>query len=156
MEDLYKSLLSSSDTLTEQFANQVFDLTEPEGPVLMLVSPDYQVRANHPTRASFLHDRPEVVKEICSHIEDGFDPCVAGVEGGCIIGTQLATEQAHCGYFLIFLPGYNCETIQTNMDLAELILAQSRIIMELLDKNNQLHHLQLSHLSRKSTVLSSR
>lgn len=155
MEDLYKSLLSSSDTLSEQFAGQLFDLTEPEGPVLILVDPGYKVRANHPNRAGFLHEQPEILREICSHIEDGFDPCVAGVEGGSVIGIQLSTEKCHCGYFLIYLPGYQRETIEANMDLVELVLAQSLIICQLLEKNNQLHHLQLSHLSRNSAVLNS-
>lgn len=153
MEELYKSLLSCPATLSEQFAGEVFDLTEPEGPVLILVDPNYTVRANHPNRAGFLHDRPEIIREICSHIEDGFDPCMGGVEGGCIIGTQLATENTHCGYFLVFFPGYQRETLEANMDLTELVLSQSLVICRLLEKNNQLHHLQLSHLSRSSVVL---
>jgi hypothetical protein len=54
------------------------------------------------------------------------------------------------------LPGYRSETVQANMDLFELLLAQVQLICQLIEKNNQLHHQQLSGLSQNSTLLCSR
>ena len=156
MEELYKSLLSGVDTLTEQFKSHLFGMTELEGPVLMLVNDQGELCANHPNRVAFLSEEPNVLSVICRQIDDGYDPCVYAVESGCVIGTQLATETTDCGRFLIFLPGYRSETVQANMDLFELLLAQVQLICQLIEKNNQLHHQQLSGLSQNSAVLCSR
>ena len=154
MENLYKSLLSSADTLTEQLKGHLFGMTELEGPVLIFVDEQHQFCANHPSRISFLSETPDLLSAICRQIDDGYDPCAYEVEDGCIVGTQLATETTHCGYFLIFLPGYRSETLQANMDLFELLLAQTQLVCQLIEKNNQLHHLQLTGMSKKSVVLS--
>lgn len=156
MEELYKSLLSGVDTLLEQFKGYLFDMTELEGPVLMLVDERGELSANHPSRVVFLNEEPGVLTAICSQIDDGYDPCVCPVEGGCVIGTQLATEKTHCGYFLIFLPGYRSETVHANMDLFELLLGQVQLICQLIEKNNHLHQQQLASLTENSTVLCAR
>ena len=153
MEELFQSLLSGVDTLTGQLKSHLFEMTEPEGPVLMLVDAHGECCVNHPGRVAFLDECPDVLPTICRQIADGYDPCVYAVEDGCVIGTQLTTERADCGYFLIFLPGYRSETVQTNMDLFELLLAQVQVICQLTEKNNRLHHQRLSGLSGKSAVL---
>jgi hypothetical protein len=153
MENLYQSLFSDPQMPVEQFKREVFTLTDPEGPVLIFVDDRYQPYANHAGRAAFLYENPEILPALCQQIDDGCDPCVYPVKGGCIVGTQMATEQSHCGYFLVFLPGYTSQTVQSNMDMAELLVAQAQLIFQLIEKNNQLHCLQLSHLSRSSQRL---
>ena len=153
MEELYKSLIAGTETLRGQLQKHLFGLTEPEGPVLILVNHKRQCTMNHPGRAGFLQKNTDVLSDICIQIDDGYDPCVCAVEGGAVIGTQLSTESADCGYLLIFMPGYSADTIQENMDLFEVILGQAQVICHLLEKNNQLHHAELSGLSRQSAVL---
>jgi hypothetical protein len=131
-------------------------MTELEGPVLIIVNDQGEFCANHPSRVAFLNERPEVLSAICSQIDDGYDPCVYAVEDGCVVGTQLATEMTDCGRFLVYLPGYRSETVQANMDLFEILLAQMQLICHLIEKNNRLHHQQLSGLSQNSEVLCSR
>lgn len=155
MEELYKSLVSGAGMLTEQLKGHLFEMTELEGPVLILVDGRGRVCANHPSRASFLSESPELLRVICGQIDDGADPCVYEVDDGCLVGTQLATETTPCGYFLMFLPGYRAQTVQANMDLFELLLAQTQLICQLIEKNNKLHHLQLTGMSRNSAVLCS-
>ncbi len=156
MDELYQSLLSGAETLTAQLKGHLFEMSEPGWPVLIVVDGHRQVHVNHSGRAVFLHDSPDILPEICDRIDDGYDPCVYAVDGGCVIGTQLATENTDCGYFLIFMPGYQQETIQTNMDLFEMILAQTQLICGLIEKNNKFHHASLSHMSQRSSVLCSR
>ena len=156
MEELYKSLLSDTSMLTEQLKGHLFETTELEGPALILIDNQGRFCANHPSRTAFLSETPNLLTHICGQIDDGNDPCVYEVDNGCLVGTQLMTETAHCGYFLVFLPGYRGETVQANMDLFELLLAQTQIICNLIEKNNQLHHLQLTEMSRNSAVLYSR
>ena len=155
MDELYKSLLSGVDTLTEQFKGHLFGMTELEGPVLMLINDQGELCANHPSRVAFLNEHADILSAICGQIDDGYDPCVYEVEGGCVIGTQLTAEKTNCGRFLIFLPEYRSETVQANMDLFELLLAQVQLICQLIEKNNRLHHQQLSGLSQNSSVLCS-
>lgn len=157
MEEIYKSLLSDADTVIEQLKGHLFGMTELEGPVIALVNNEGELCANHPSRIAFLKkEDPEALSAICRQIDDGYDPCVYAVEGGCIIGTQLITESTDCVRFLLFLPGYLNETVQANMDLFELLLSQVQLICQLIEKNNRMHHRELSDLSRKSTVLCSR
>lgn len=153
MEELYKSLLSGANMLTEQLKGHLFEMTELEGPVLILVDEQYRHCANHPSRVSFLSETPETLSTICRQIDDGYEPCTFEIEGGCVVGAQLATETTHCGYFLIFLPGYRSQAVQANMDLFELLLAQTQLICQLIEKNNRLHHRHLTGMSRNSAVL---
>jgi len=155
MEELYKSLISGTETLMGQLQGHLFGMTEPEGPVLILVNSQRQYSMNHPGRVQFLQEGPEILSAICEQIDDGYDPCVCAVDGGAVIGVQLATEYTDCGYLLIFMPGYQTDTIERNMDLFELVLAQTQVICHLLEKNNQLHQVHLSGMSRQSSVLCS-
>lgn len=154
MEEIYKSMFSGAELLTEQFTRQMFEIAGQDGTVLIVTDGKGSLSVNHLSRAAFLQDEPERLTSICHQIDDGDDPCVCKVEGGCVVGTQLATENAHCGYFLIFLPGYTTQTVYANMDLIELTLAQAQYICQLIEKNNQLHHMKLHHLSKTSRVLS--
>ena len=154
MKDIYKSLFSSNALLSEQFVRQIFELSNPDGAVLIYVSENYDYQTNYPNRAAFLHEEPECLSSICNQIDDGDDPCVCVVDGGCVVGTQLSTEKVNCGYFLMFLSGYTNQTVQANMDVIELVLAQAQLICQFIEKNNALHHLQLEHLSKTSKVLS--
>lgn len=154
MEDIYKSLLSDSELLAKQVSGRLFELSVPEGPVMIYVNEKREFQTTDAMRAGFLHEQPERLAEICDRIDDGDDPCLCALDEGCVVGTQLATERTHCGYFLLFLPGYTSQTVQVNLDVFELVLAQAQLVCELIDKNNQLHHLQLSHLSKTSKLLS--
>lgn len=155
MEELYKSLISGSDTLIGQLENHFFGMTESDGPVLIFVNSQRKFSANHPGKTSFLHEKPDILKDICGRIDDGDDPCVYRVEAGCLVGTQLATEYADYGYLLVFMSGYQKDTMQANMDLFELILAQTQLICHLLEKNNRLHHTHLSGMRDSSPLLCS-
>lgn len=129
---------------------EVFGLTEPEGPVLIFVDNRYQVYANYSERVLFLREKPDIVQHLCRRIDDGNDPCVLPMNGGCTAGTQLADEQGHWGYFLVFLPGYTRQTAQANMDLIELVLAQAQLIFGLIGKNSRFSDLQASRSIRTS------
>ena len=153
MEEIYKSLFSGNDLLSEQVARHLFDLSAPDGPVMIYVNPYRRFQTTDSVRTAFLNEDPEQLSSICNQIDDGDDPCICVLGGGCVVGTQLSTERTHCGYFLLYLPGYTSQTIQVNLDIFELVLAQAQLICQLVEKNNQLHHLQLAHLSKVSKVL---
>jgi len=72
MEELYKSLLSGVDTLTEQFKGHLFDMTELEGPVLMLVNDKGALCATHPSRVAFLNEDDVILSVLCGQVDDGY------------------------------------------------------------------------------------
>ncbi len=154
MEEFYQSLFSDAELLSKQVAGRLFELSVPDGPVMIYVDEKRAYQTTDTMRAAFLQDEPERLASICDQIDDGDDPCVCVFGDGCVLGTQLVTERMHCGYFLLYLPGYTGQTVQMNLDVFELILAQAQLVCELIDKNNQLHHLQLAHLSKTSKILS--
>ncbi len=154
MEDIYRSLFSSTDLLWEQVVRQMFELSAPEGAVMIFADEKHHYQANYPSRVPFLNEDSGQFSAICRQIDDGDDPCVCVVDGGCVVGTQMLTEKVNCGYFLVFLPGYTSQTVQVNMDIIELLLAQAQLICQLIEKNNQLHHMQLDHMRKTSQVLS--
>lgn len=154
MEAIYKGLFDSSELLIDQIRGQLFSLVGSEGPALVVVDTDRRLKTSHPGRMGFLlGDNERLLDEMCSRLDDGEDPLVIKVKGGCLAACQLATERTHCGYLLVFLEDYTPETAGANMRLIELILSQAQLICELVEKNNQLHHLRLVHLSRTSEVL---
>lgn len=147
-------MFDSSNLLTEQIRGYLFNLVGTEGPVLVVVDTDRRVQASHPGKVGFLlADNQRLLDEICGRLDDGEDPLVLKVKGGCVAACQLGTERVHCGYFLVLLEGYTPETVGANMRLVEMILSQAQLVCELVEKNNQLHQLRLVHLSRTSEVL---
>ena len=154
MEEIYKDMFDSSHLLAGQIRGHLFDLVGPEGPALILIDTDRRFQASHPGRIGFLlGDNRRLIEEMCTRLDDGEDPLVIQVKGGCAAACQLATERLHCGYLIVFFEGYTPETVGANMAMVELILAQAQLVCELLEKNNQLHHLKLLHMSRTSNVL---
>jgi hypothetical protein len=154
MESIYKDMFGSSHLLAEQIRGHLFNLIGPEGLMLVIIDTDRRLQSSHPGRVGFLLGENErLVEEICNRLDDGEDPLVIKVKGGCVAACQLGTERVHCGYLLVYLEGYAPETVGANMSLVEMILAQAQLVCELVEKNNQLHHLKLLHLSRTSEVL---
>ncbi|MCE5187345.1 MAG: hypothetical protein LLF76_14595 [Planctomycetaceae bacterium] len=153
MEDLYRSLISAPQMVAKQFTGAIFDLATPDGPALVYVDPEFRITASH-LAAGFLSEDSASLKAICARIDDGDDPCILDVPGGCVLATQLLTEEFHLGYFMVFLRDYASETVHTNMELAELLLSEAQLICRLIGKNNKLHQSQLVNLSKRSSILS--
>ncbi len=151
MEQLYREILDCSGLLIDQVRGQLFGRLEPDGPVLIVADTRRQCKTSHPGRAGvLLSDNALWIDLICDRLDDGEDPLILPVNGGCVAACQLLTERTHCGYLLVYLEGYTPQTAEANRLLFELIFAQAEATCELIEKNNQLHHLQLVHLSRSS------
>lgn len=154
MESIYESLFSSGRLFSEQLARMMLSEVPEDGPWLILAGPDRNLWASDPARLSSCFPDENILLSFCDRIDDGQDPILTPIENGCLLGTELYTERINAGYLFVVLPGYTLQTAQTNMDLMELLVSQIRLICVLIEKNNQLHHLQLNHMSRTSNVLS--
>ena len=124
-----------SSVLNEQIAARLFSVLSDQGPFAVILDRD----GNHWPSDShrfekFFADR-KLLSHVCSSIDDGCDPVTICAGGATIVGTQLDTEWANCGYLLIALPDYTAESALANMDLVELILNQAQLIATLVEAN---------------------
>jgi hypothetical protein len=154
MESIYESLFSSGRLFSEQLARMMLPEVPEDGPWMILVGSDRNLWASDPVRMKACFPEQDRLLSFCDRIDDGQDPVLIPIEKGCLLGTELYTERINAGYLFVVLPGYTPQTAQVNMDLIELLFSQIRLICSLLEKNNQLHQLQLNHMSRTSSVLS--
>lgn len=156
MESVYESLFSSGRMLSEQLARCILPEIPESDLWLILADSDRNLRAGDENRLKKYFPEQDLLRSLCDRIDDGQDPVLASLEDGCLLGTELYTERINAGYLFLVLPGYTLQTVRVNMDLFELLFSQMRLICSLVEKNNQLHQLQLNHLSRSSGVLSGR
>ncbi len=154
MESIYETLFSSGRLFSEQLARLILPEVPEACPWLILVGPDKTLWASDEERLREQFPEGDELLSFCGRIDDGQDPVLVSIDGGCLLGTELYTERMNAGYLFLVLPGYTLQTARVNMDLAELLFSQMRLICSLVEKNNQLHHLQLNHMSRTSSVLS--
>ena len=154
MESIYQSLFSSGRLFREQLSRVMLPDVPEDGPWLILVGTDKSVFSSDPVRLKADFPEEDTLLSFCDRIDDGQDPVLIAIDKGCLIGTELYTERINAGYLFVVLPEYTLQTAQVNMDLMELLFSQIRLVCTLLEKNNQLHQLQLNHLSRTSGVLS--
>ena len=87
------------------------------------------------------------MREICAKIDDGAEPVITQIDDASITAAQLGTQQSNCGYVIIILKSYNPESILINFDLIEILLNQTCLIAELIERNNLLNELQMKHYS---------
>jgi hypothetical protein len=149
MEHLLQDILESPGLLIDQIRGHVFRAVSPDGPTLIIADRQRRWKTSHPGRAGlWAGPNAQLIEQVCDRLDDGEDPLMIEVKGGCLAACQLATSRVHCGYLLVYLQGYAAETAQANLPLFELIFAQAAAACELIEKNNQMHHLKLLHLSR--------
>ena len=143
---IYESLLSSPMMLNEQIAREVFEVM-PDGELLVVICDEKgNYWASDQSRfAKVITDQKEL-ERICTTIMDGCDPVIHDLDNCTIVATQLDTERTNCGCLFLILPAYTRQSTLANMEVIELLLSQLNLVARLIDKNNQLHRLQLKYL----------
>lgn len=146
--NIYDSLFSSSDMLNEQVAGELGEFMLAEGAFVTILDSEGNYWISGRERFSQFLPEGKQLKQTLAKLDDGFDPVIDQTAGCGFVVTQLSTERINCGYLFLVLPGYTAETTLANIEVIELLLGQVEVIARLIEKNNQLHHLQLKHLSK--------
>ena len=146
--DTCESLLSQSNTLNEQIAQEIFDILPEDGPIIIIFNRDGDRWQSDPEKSSRLNISESFLKGLCAKIDDGAEPIVTQVDDFGVVAAQLAAEQTNCGYVIIALPQYSPESTLINIDLIEILLNQIGLIAKLIEKNDLLYELQMKHYSR--------
>lgn len=149
MDALYESLFTSNHMVRNQFVRGLGPELADSSHWAVLVSPERELWSSDEGRLRRVFAERGIVDAICDRIDDGADPVLTPLEGGCVAACELYTETRSAGYLLLVLEGYSLETAKTNMDLIELLFSQFRMVCSLIEKNNQFHQLKLSGLSKR-------
>jgi len=144
---IYESLFSSPMLLNEQIAREVF-ATMPDGELLVVICDEKgNYWASDQSRFSKLFSDRQELERICTTIMDGCDPVIHDLDNCTIVATQLDAERTNCGCLFLVLPAYTRQSTLANMEVIELLLSQLNLVARLIEKNNQLHQMQLKYLS---------
>jgi hypothetical protein len=156
MDTIYQAILSSSQTLLGQVGRMLQTEQGDFGPFWVLLDDQKTVCAGDIQRlAEFVSDFEGVVR-CCTQVDDGLEPSICPAKNAVVAVGQFCTERNHYGYMALVLPGYTADTAQANLGLIEMLLAHLNLLLGAVEKNNQLHHKDLTRLSAQSPVLSKR
>jgi hypothetical protein len=150
---MYNDLLSSGCTLNDQIARQLFGILPENGPLIAIIDRQGNYWPSESKRFSQLNIDEQILKQLCSRIDDGAEPVITQINDFGVIIVQLATEHTNCGYLVLLLPKYTPESILANIELIEILLSQVGLIARLVEQNNHLYQLQMKqfNLAAKST-----
>ncbi|MFH1615429.1 MAG: hypothetical protein ABIG61_10165 [Planctomycetota bacterium] len=138
---MYDSLSSPGSILNEQTARQVFDILPQPDWLMVIIGSDGSCWPSDSN--AFQNFDTDVIKQLCSRIDDGEEPVIRQIGRYAVIITDLAAEQVKCGYVMIALQRYDMEWLIDNTEIFEFILDQVNLITRLIEKNNHLYELQL-------------
>ncbi|MHC4105324.1 MAG: hypothetical protein ACYSR9_10320 [Planctomycetota bacterium] len=116
--DIYKSLSSHGFTLTEQIAQQIFEVLPERGPLIVIIDTNGNSQPSDPEEFAKLNISESFLKDVCVTIDDGAEPVI--------------TNSNDC-------------SIMLNIDLIEMLLNQIGLIARLIEKNNLHYEVQMKH-----------
>ena len=150
---MYDDLSSSSDTLNDQIARQIFSILPENGPLIAIIDGQGNYWPSESKRFSQLNIDEQMLKQLCNRIDDGAEPVITQINDFGIVAIQLATERTNCGYVVLVMPKYTPESILANIELIEILLNQIGLIARLVEQNNHLYQLQMKqfNLAAQST-----
>jgi len=150
---MYDDLLSSGCTLNDQIARQLFSILPENGPLIAIIDGQGNYWPSESKRFSQLNIDEQILKQLCSRIDDGAEPVITQINDFGVVVVQLATERTNCGYLVLLLPKYTPESILANIELIEILLSQVGLTARLVEQNNHLYQLQMKqfNLAAKST-----
>ncbi len=143
--DLCSIKTSDTHTLSEQIAQEVFDVLPERGPMLVIMDRNGDCWFSHPEEFPKLGITDSLVQELRAKVDDGAEPVITQVGETSVTIAQLATDQVNCGYVIVLLPRYSPESALTNIDLVETLLNQVSLIARLVEKTSVLTRGHVNH-----------
>lgn len=129
---------SDTHVLSEQIAQEVFDVLPEQGLMLVILDRDGSHWCSHPEEFARMGIGDEFLQDLRAKVDDGAEPVITQVGEASVTMAQLATDQTHCGYVVVILPRYSPESTLTNIDLVETLLNQIVLIARLVEKTSVL------------------
>ena len=121
---------------TNHFLETIVGLLQeymPEDEALLILIDKCGVRhTTDPDRVEALGFEHRFWNDLVVQIEDGHDPVIVWGTDCHVIGMQLSVDALDLGYMVVVLGNRHPDHILMNMDLVQIIWAQTRIIIGLL------------------------
>jgi hypothetical protein len=139
---IYNPLFSATAMLNEQLARQVFEIISEEGPLVVIMDSEGNCWPSDSAKFERLNLSKHWITHFCSKINDGVEPVISHIQNHSIVGSQLVTDYAKCGYVLMAMEEPGPESMLAKMELVEMILNQFNLIAKLIEKCNSLYQTQ--------------
>ena len=136
--DLCNTKTSDTYTLSEQIAEEIFDILPDQGPGLVVMDREGRWWASHPEEFARLGLEEGFLQDLRAKVDDGAEPVITQVGETSLVVAQLATDQTNCGYVIVVLSKYGPESTLTHIDLVEALLSQVTLIARLVEKTSTL------------------
>ena len=146
--DIYQSLFSAAAMLNEQLAEEIFKAVPEEGPIIIIMDQAGNTLLSDPDAFAAMKISQSFLMELCARVDDGVEPVIAPVQQCSVIASQLAGERGCYGYIILAIPQYSPESTLMSINLIEMILNQVRLIVGLLEKNQQLYETRMKNYLR--------
>jgi hypothetical protein len=134
--DTFDTMFSTQCTLHEQLAREVFDRLPEAGLLVAILDRAGNCWASDSEAFGKLGLTEELLTDVRSRVDDGVDPVTVQIAETLLTVTQLAAEQANCGYVMVALPQAAVTT--SSIDLVEALLGQIGVVARLLERNEGL------------------
>ncbi len=143
--DLCNTKAPQTHTLTEQIAQEVFEVLPERGPILVIMDRDGNYWPSHPEEFAGLGVDETLLRDLRGKVDDGVEPVITQIGETSLTIAQLATEQTNCGYVVVVLPRYTPESTLTHIDLVEAMLNEISLIARLVEKTRVLTQGHMNH-----------
>ena len=129
---------STSLSLNEQTARQVFDTLPEEGVVVAILDRDGSRWLSDSEAFERLGLDEASLAEFRARVDDGVEPVVTRLGDASISMAQLTTGRTNCGYAMVALPRGTGKPCASDVNLLEAYLGQIALVARLTENNRQL------------------
>ncbi len=143
--DLCNTKAPDTHTLTEQIAQEVFEMLPERGPILVIMDREGNYWLSHPEEFAGLGIDETLLRDLRGKVDDGAEPVITQIGETSVTIAQLATDHTNCGYVAVVLPRYTPESTLTHIDLVEAMLNQITLIARLVEKTSVLTRGHMNH-----------
>ncbi|MGE5293403.1 MAG: hypothetical protein ACM3VT_01110 [Solirubrobacterales bacterium] len=143
--DLCHTETSNTHSLTEQIAQEVFEILPEQGPILVIMDREGNSWSSRPDEFGKLGICDAFLCDLRSKVDDGAEPVITQIGDASVTIAQLATDHSNCGYVAVVLPQYTPESTLTHIDLVEAMLNQITLIARLVEKTSVLTQRHMNH-----------
>jgi hypothetical protein len=141
--NIFDAISTSNDLVTGHIASNVFSVLPEDGPSVIVIDRHGHRYTSEPDVLVARGVTDEVIRDLCSRIDDGYEPIITKSGETTLVGTNLTTDRCNYGYVLILLKDYCPVTAMANITLFETILGQMNLIARLTerlsDKQDHVH-----------------
>jgi hypothetical protein len=132
--NIFDAISTSNDLVTGHIASNVFSVLPEDGPSVVIIDRHGHRYTSEPDALLTRGVTEEAIHDLCSRIDDGYEPIITKSGDTTLVGTHLTTDRCNYGYVLVLLKDYCPVTAMSNITLFETILGQMNLVARLTER----------------------